>query len=82
MKKTVTGTRTKLEPVYWKLAARIRMLRQILDVSQEQLAERAKVSRPTIANIEAARQRMSLHQVELIAAALGTHPRGLMKGMW
>ncbi len=42
----------------------------------------AKNERASIANIEAGRQRILLHDVETLAKAFGTTPRALLKGMW
>ena len=60
----------------------MRMLRDVLGVEQETLAKRTGLSRPTIANMEAGRQRIYLHHIETIAEALGTHAKGLLKGIW
>ncbi len=70
------------EPVYQAIGARMRMLRDVLGVEQETLAKRTGLSRPTIANMEAGRQRIYLHHIEKIAEALGTHAKGLLKGIW
>ena len=72
----------ELEPVYQAVGARIRMIRDAIGIQQDDLAKRTKLSRASIANIEAGRQRLQLHQLEKIAQALGTHTKGLMKGIW
>ncbi len=73
---------TQAEPVYQAIGARMRMLRDVLGVDQATLAKRAGLSRPTIANMETGRQRIYMHHVEKIAEALGTHVKGLLKGIW
>ena len=75
-------TTKETEPVYQAVGARIRMLRDVLGIEQHTLAERTGLSRASIANIEAGRQRIYMHHVETIARALGTHTKGLMKGIW
>lgn len=40
------------------------------------------MQRTSIANIEAGRQRLLLHDVEKFAAAFGTEARILLKGIW
>lgn len=70
------------EPVYQAIGARIQMIRDVLGVDQATIAQRAGISRPSLANIEAGRQRIYLHHIDKIAEALGTTPKGLMKGIW
>lgn len=71
-----------VEPIYQAFGARIVMLRDTLDVTQEELATRTGMSRASIANIEVGRQRVYTHQVAMFAKALGTTPRNLLKGIW
>lgn len=71
-----------IEPVYKAIAARIEMLRDTLGLTQHDLAKASGISRPALANIEAGRQRVSVHQVEVFARAMGTTPKNIMKGIW
>ena len=71
-----------IEPIYQAIGARMRMIRDTLGVDQAELAKRCKMSRPSICNIEVARQRINLHQIEIIAGALGSNPKGFLKGIW
>lgn len=71
-----------IEPVYRAVGARIEQLRGVLSITQQELAPRVGLTRASIANIEVGRQRISLGDVEKFAAAMGTTPRGLMKGIW
>ena len=70
------------EPIYRHVGAKMQQLRQLLDIKQEEVAKRCGLTRTSIANIEAGRQRILLHDVEKIAIAFGTTPRALLKGMW
>ncbi len=72
----------QIEAVYLAIGSRIRMIRETLGESQEDLARRAGISRPALVNMEVGRQRISLHKVMDLADALGTSPKNLMKGIW
>ena len=50
---------------------RIRELRANRGLTQLRLAERSGISRPSVANVEAGRQNVSLRQLCALAAALG-----------
>jgi transcriptional regulator with XRE-family HTH domain len=47
-------------------------------LTQEELAARVKLSRTSIANIEAGRQRVPLHMLHVFAQALGVAPESLL----
>jgi transcriptional regulator with XRE-family HTH domain len=70
------------EGVYRLLGARIEQFRSITGMTQLELAKRMKLTRTSITNIEAGRQRMQLHDVERLAAAFHSTPKQLMKGIW
>ena len=71
-----------LEAVYQSVAARIRLIRETLGMTQEELATRTGLTRTSIVNIEAGRQRFMLHDMEAMARALNISPKHLMKGIW
>ena len=72
-----------LEPCYRMLGSRIEMIRETLGMTQLELAHKCEgLTRTSIANLEAGRQRIPLHKVELIALALHTTPKHLMRGIW
>jgi transcriptional regulator with XRE-family HTH domain len=73
-----------IEACHIALGARIRMIREALGISQDELAERMPkaVTRSSLANIELGRQRFLLDRVEDFARAMGTTPKHLMKGIW
>ena len=73
---------TELEPCYRMLGARILMVRSAIGMTQGELAKGARLTRASIANLEAGNQRVPLHKVELISAALHTTPKHLMRGIW
>lgn len=68
----------KIEPIYPAIGKAIAERRVDLGLTQGQLAERLEISRPSLANIEAGRQRMLVHQVYEIAAALHVLPSELV----
>lgn len=67
-----------LEPLYRTIGSVIRAKRRQRDWSQEVLAEKLKISRGTLANIEAGRQRVLVHQLYAIAAAFELKPAELL----
>lgn len=71
-----------IEPCYVMLGAKVRMIREALGLDQAELAKRIDLTRPSVSNIEAGNQRVSVHQVEALARAIGTTPKNLMKGIW
>lgn len=74
---------TKLvEPVYRQFGAKVESMRAVMMITQEDLAKRVKLTRASITNIEAGKQRVLLADVERFAIALGISPRSLMKGIW
>lgn len=64
--------------VYRMFGDRVRELREERSVTQEELAKRVQLSRSSITNIEKGRQRVLLHQMVNIAAALDAKPSDLM----
>lgn len=69
---------TRLEPVYLDLGVRLATMRRAAGMTQREIAERAGMGRPTLANIEKGRQRVLYHQLLDIARALGADPRALL----
>lgn len=67
-----------LEPLYRSIGSVIRAKRRQRDWTQEELALKLMISRGTLANIEAGRQRIFLHQLYSIAAALELKPVDLL----
>ncbi len=72
----------EVEACYRAIGARIQMVREVLAMTQEDLAKKVGYTRTSLVNIEAGRQRLPMHQVEEIAKALSTTPRNLLKGIW
>jgi transcriptional regulator with XRE-family HTH domain len=71
-----------IESCHSAVGVRVRMIREALGLSQEDLAKRVNLRRVSVTNIEAGRQRLLLDGVERFATALGTTPRHIMKGIW
>jgi transcriptional regulator with XRE-family HTH domain len=65
--------------LYQEIGRRVRSLRQNkLDITQDQLAERLGISRPSLANIESGRQKMSVDQLLTFSNILGIGPLELI----
>jgi transcriptional regulator with XRE-family HTH domain len=71
-----------IEACHAALGMRIRLIREALGLSQDELSKRVNLRRASIANIETGRQRFLLDGVEDFARALGTTPKHLLKGIW
>jgi len=70
------------EPIYAAVGARIRMIREAIGLDQASLARKVKMTRTSITNVEAGRQRLQLHQLLRYCEALGTSPKHLLRGIW
>ena len=71
-----------IEAVHGAVGLSIRRIREALGLDQAEVARRVGLTRTSLANIEAGRQRVILDDVESFARALGTTPKHLMKGIW
>lgn len=72
-----------IEACHQAVGIRVRQIREALGITQQELSNRcAGLDRTSIANIEGGRQRLLLQTVERLAAALGTTPKALLKGVW
>jgi transcriptional regulator with XRE-family HTH domain len=71
-----------IEACHQSFGARIRLMRETLGLSQDDLAKRVGYKRVSVSNIETGRQRLLLNTVEDFARALATTPKHLMKGIW
>lgn len=70
------------EAVYRLLGAKIEQLRTMLGWSQADLAQKTRLTRGSIANIEAGNQRILLHDVERFSGAFSIAPKVLLRGIW
>lgn len=73
---------SKIEPVHIAFGLRMRMIREVIGMRQEELAKNIGLTRTSVVNIEAGRQRVLLHTVEAVARGLGCTPKHLMRGIW
>ena len=71
-----------IELCYRQFGLRIEQMRNALGWTQLELSKKVGLQRASIANLETGRQRVALHHVEKYAAAFGTTPKHLMKGIW
>jgi len=60
------------------VAKNIRLLRNNLEISQEELAFRAKLNRTYVGSIERAERNVSIDNIEKIAKALDVDPHQLL----
>jgi transcriptional regulator with XRE-family HTH domain len=72
----------KIDRFYLVVGELIRAARGAARMTQAQLAEGANLTRSSIANIEAGRQRVPLHVFALIADALDVRPTRLLPEDW
>jgi transcriptional regulator with XRE-family HTH domain len=63
-----------------RVGERVRALRAGRGLTQLRLAERSGISRPSIANVEAGRQNVSLRQLCALAEALGVGVEEFLAG--
>lgn len=71
-----------IETCHISVGIRIRMIRETLGLTQDEISKRVGLERTSIANIESGRQRLSLEDIEVFSSALGTSPKNLIKGIW
>ncbi len=76
------NTKEPLQTVYRQFGCKVESIRSSIGISQLDLANRVGLTRTSVTNIEAGRQRVLLDDVEKFAAALGTSPKFLMRGIW
>jgi transcriptional regulator with XRE-family HTH domain len=63
----------RAEAMYLEFGARVRTLRLGLGLHQEAVAEHLNLSRTSVSNIEAGRQRLLLHQAVALAELFSVH---------
>jgi len=68
------------EAIQRRVGERVRALRADRGLTQLRLAEQSGISRPSIANLEAGRQNVSLRQLCALALALGVGVEDLVAG--
>jgi transcriptional regulator with XRE-family HTH domain len=69
---------SKTDEFYVQVGQHVRTAREDRGLSQATLARRIGFTRSSVANLEAGRQRVTLHLFVLIARALGVEPDGLL----
>lgn len=75
---TIKKTVLQCEPIYVKFGEIIREARGAIGMTQAELAKKLKMSRPSIANIEVGRQRITLDDFVAITRALGKMPENVL----
>ena len=64
--------------LYTAIGRRVRSIRRVRQLTQQDLAESIQRERTSVANIEAGRQRFPVHVLYDLAAALGVSPSELL----
>jgi transcriptional regulator with XRE-family HTH domain len=67
-----------MDGLYEQFGRHLRKARKTAGLTQEQVAERVKLTRTSITNIERGRQHIVLHQLFLLASAVGVSPQDLL----
>lgn len=67
-----------IEDIYERFGELIKKRRNIMQLTQDELAKKVRLSRASIANIESGRQKIMLHQVYLFAKSLNLEPIDLL----
>lgn len=78
----VLNGETMIEPCYRLFGAKVEQVRNVLGWTQNELAKKVGLTRTSITNIEAGRQRILMHDVEKFAMAFQTTPKALLRGIW
>ena len=60
----------------------VRVAREILGLSQNELAKKTKIPQPTISGIESDRISLGVERAKKLAVALGVHPAVLLFPDW
>jgi transcriptional regulator with XRE-family HTH domain len=71
-------TEDEIDRFYLELGRRVRDARTDAGVTQAHLAEEIQMTRSSVANLEAGRQRVPLHLLFAIADTLGVEPGSLL----
>lgn len=72
----------EIEVVYVQFGAKVRAMREMLGLTQADIAQRVGLERTSVVNIENGKQRVLLDDVEKFAKGFGTTPKHFMKGIW
>lgn len=75
-------TLPQVEPFYVLIGQRMKHVREFLGKRQEDVAAKCGLTRTSVVNIEAGRQRFPAHFVEIFAKALGVKPKKLLREIW
>mgnify|MGYP001580414373 FL=1 len=70
------------EILYRLVGLKISFIRETVGFTQEELAKKIGLTRTSLTNIEAGKQRILMHTLEEIAKGLGTTPKHILKGIW
>lgn len=63
---------------YAEVGRLVRVAREAAGITQDALADKVELSRTSVTNIEKGRQKIALHTLFLVAAAVGVEPASLL----
>lgn len=67
-----------MDALYKEFGRDLKKARREADLTQKQVADRVGLTRTSITNIERGNQHIALHQLFLLASAVGCHPTELL----
>ena len=71
-----------METVYINIGTRMRHLREMRGWTQADLAQKLGLTRTSVVNIEAGRQRVMLHILPAMALVFKLSPENFIRGLW
>lgn len=71
-----------IEGCYRMFGMKVQQTREVLGLTQAELSKRVGLTRTSVVNIEAGRQRILMHHVEKFATAFQVTPKVLLRGIW
>jgi transcriptional regulator with XRE-family HTH domain len=81
LQSSIRHSLNELQDIQRLVAERIKKIRKVKGLTQDQLAERAGLNRTHLYRLESGRQSMTLRTLKTIADALGVRVRELVKDL-
>jgi transcriptional regulator with XRE-family HTH domain len=71
-----------IEPLYKSLGVRLKHLREMNGLTQDEVGKKLGMVRCAVANMEAGKQRIMMHHIPTMAQLFRVSPEALVKGIW